>query len=62
MIEFQASLALKQTRACIMLVIGDRSLDAGAVSVWLRGKGNIGAKSKAEVVADTLAAIKERRA
>jgi threonyl-tRNA synthetase len=34
----------------------------GAVSVRLHGKGNIGAKPKAEVVADILAAIKERRA
>ena len=34
----------------------------GNVSVRLHGKGNIGAKPKAEVVADILAAIKERRA
>jgi threonyl-tRNA synthetase len=45
-----------------MLVIGGRDLDAGNVSVRLHGKGNIGAKPKAEVVADILAAIKERRA
>ena len=38
MIEFQASLAFKQTRAHTMLVIDDRSMDAGAVSnrpLWL---------------------------
>ena len=45
-----------------MLVIGGRDMDAGNVSVRLHGKGNIGAKPKGEVVADILAAIKERRA
>jgi threonyl-tRNA synthetase len=35
-------------------------MQAGAVSVGLHGKGNIGAKPKAEVVADILAAIRER--
>ena len=44
-----------------MLVIGGRDLDAGNVSVRLHGKGNVGAKPKGEVVADVLAAIKERR-
>jgi threonyl-tRNA synthetase len=45
-----------------MLVIGGRDLEAGNVSVRLHGKGNLGAKPKGEVVADILAAIKERRA
>jgi threonyl-tRNA synthetase len=45
-----------------MLVIGGRDVEAGAVSVRLHGQGNIGAKPKGEVVADILAAIKERRA
>ena len=45
-----------------MLVIGGRDMDAGNVSVRLHGKGNIGAKPRAEVVTDILAAIKERRA
>jgi threonyl-tRNA synthetase len=45
-----------------MLVIGGRDVEAGAVSVRLHGKGNVGAKPKGEVVADILAAIKERRA
>ena len=44
-----------------MLVIGGRDMDAGNVSVRLHGKGNIGAKPKAEVIADILASIKERR-
>jgi threonyl-tRNA synthetase len=45
-----------------MLVIGGRDLEAGNVSVRLHGKGNVGAKPKAEAIADILAAIKERRA
>jgi threonyl-tRNA synthetase len=45
-----------------MLVIGGRDMEAGAVSVRLHGKGNVGAKPKGEVMADILAAIKERRA
>jgi threonyl-tRNA synthetase len=44
-----------------MLVIGGRDMEAGAVSVRLHGKGNVGAKPKAEVVADIVAAIRERR-
>ena len=44
-----------------MLVIGGRDMEAGNVSVRLHGKGNVGAKPKAEAVADILAAIKERR-
>ncbi len=45
-----------------MLVIGGRDLDAGAVSIRLHGKRNIGAKPEGEVVMDILAEIKERRA
>jgi threonyl-tRNA synthetase len=45
-----------------MLVIGPRDLEAGNVSVRIHGKGNLGAKPRAEVVTEILAAIKERRA
>jgi threonyl-tRNA synthetase len=45
-----------------MLVIGNRDMEAGAVSLRIHGKGNQGAKPKDEVVADILLAIKERRA
>ena len=50
--------------ACVrtMLVIGGRDMEAGAVSVRLHHGGQQGAKPKAEVVADILASIKERRA
>ncbi len=45
-----------------MLVISGRDVEAGNVSVCLHGKGNVGAKAKGEVVAEILAAIKQRRA
>ena len=51
----------EQLRVHTMLVIGGRDMDAGAVSVRLHGKGPQGAKAKAEVVAEILAAIRERR-
>lgn len=44
-----------------MLVIGPRDLEAGNVSVRVHGKGNQGAKPKAEAVAEILSAIRERR-
>ena len=37
-------------------------MEAGAVSVRLRGKGNLGAKPKHEVIAEILSAIKKRQA
>ena len=52
----------EQLRVHTMLVIGGRDLEAGAVSVRLRGESPQGAKPKAEVVAEILAGIKERRA
>jgi len=52
----------EQTKVHTMLVIGPRDMEAGNISVRLHGKGNVGAKPRAEVVADILAAIKERRA
>ena len=44
-----------------MLVIGNRDLEVGNLSVRVHGKGNLGAKPRAEVMADLLASIKERR-
>jgi len=52
----------EQARVHTMLVVGPRDLAANAVSVRVHGKGSLGAKPKAEVVADILAAIRERRA
>ncbi|MDQ6630887.1 MAG: hypothetical protein M3Y82_03915 [Verrucomicrobiota bacterium] len=51
----------ESARVHTMLVIGGRDVEAGNVSVRLHGKGNVGAKAKGEVVAEILAAIKERR-
>ena len=45
-----------------MLVLGNRDLEAGNVSIRLHGKGNVGAKKRDEAIADILAAIKDRRA
>ena len=52
----------EQLRVHTMLVIGGRDMEAGQVSVRLHHGGPQGAKPKAEVVADILASIKERRA
>ena len=52
----------EEAKVHTMLVIGPRDMQAGNVSVRVHGKGNLGAKPKAEVVADILAAIKDRRA
>ena len=60
---FKAKIAnAEQLRVHTMLVIGGRDLEAGAVSVRLHHGGPQGAKPKAEVIADILAGIKERRA
>ncbi len=52
----------EQRKVHTMLVIGNRDLEAGNLSVRLHGKGNLGAKPRNEVVTDILTAIKERRA
>ena len=51
----------EQLRIHTMLVIGGRDMESGAVSVRLHHGGPQGAKPKAEVVADILTSIKERR-
>jgi threonyl-tRNA synthetase len=45
-----------------MLVMGNRDLEANAVSVRVHGKGNLGAKPRAEVVASILESIRNRAA
>jgi len=52
----------EQAKVHTMLVVGPRDMAANAVSVRVHGQGSLGAKPKAEVVADVLAAIRERRA
>ena len=51
----------EQSKVHTMLVIGGRDLDAGNVSVRLHGKGNLGAKPKADVMAGILDAIRNRK-
>ena len=51
----------EKSKVHTMLVIGGRDMEAGAVSVRLHHGGPQGAKPKAEVVADILASIRERR-
>ena len=52
----------EQLRVHTMLIIGGKDMEAGNVSVRLHSKGPQGAKPTAEVVANIVAAIKERRA
>jgi len=51
----------ESARVHTMLVIGPRDVQAGHVSVRLHSQGHLGAKAKAEVVTDILAAVRERR-
>jgi threonyl-tRNA synthetase len=51
----------EEARIHTMLVIGPRDVEAGAVSVRLHHGGPQGAKPKAEVIAEILANIKERK-
>jgi threonyl-tRNA synthetase len=51
----------EQQKVHTMLVIGKRDLEAGAVSVRLHGKGNVGAKPKTAAVAEILESISARR-
>jgi len=52
----------ERARVHTMFVVGGRDRDAGAVSVRVHGKGNLGARPRAEAIADVLASIRERRA
>src|SRR5881275_3297085 len=51
----------EQMKIHTMFVIGKRDMDADAVSVRVHGKGNLGAKQRAEAIAEILLSIKERR-
>jgi threonyl-tRNA synthetase len=51
----------EQIKVHTMFVIGKRDMDADAVSVRVHGKGNLGAKPRAEAMAEILLSIKERR-
>jgi threonyl-tRNA synthetase len=51
----------EQMKVHTMFVIGKRDMEADAVSVRVHGKGNLGAKPRAEAIAEILQSIKERR-
>ena len=51
----------EQMKVHTMLVIGKRDMEANAVSVRVHGKGNLGAKPRAEGISEILLSIKERR-
>ncbi|HXY60000.1 MAG TPA: threonine--tRNA ligase [Chthoniobacterales bacterium] len=52
----------EQLKVHTMFVIGKRDMEASAISVRVHGKGNLGAKPRADVIADILQSIRERRA
>jgi threonyl-tRNA synthetase len=52
----------EQARVHTMLVIGQREQEAGSVAVRIHGKGSLGAKPRAEVLATIRESIRERRA
>jgi threonyl-tRNA synthetase len=51
----------EQMKVHTMFVIGKRDMNADAISVRVHGKGNLGAKPRAEAIAEILEAIRERR-
>jgi threonyl-tRNA synthetase len=51
----------EQMKVHTMFVIGKRDMEADAVSVRVHGKGNLGAKPRAEAIEEILLSIKERR-
>jgi len=52
----------EKSKVHTMLVIGARDLDAGNVSLRVHGKGNLGAKPRAEAIAEIITSIRERQA
>ena len=52
----------EEARVHRILVVGPREQDANTVAVRIHGKGQQGVKPRAEVVAEILAVIRERRA
>ena len=51
----------EQIKVHTMLDIGKRDLEANAISARVHGKGNLGAKPRAEAIAELLESIKDRR-
>jgi threonyl-tRNA synthetase len=53
--------AAEEMKVHTMLVVGNRDMEASAVSVRVHGQGNLGAKPRTEAIADIVSAIRERR-
>jgi threonyl-tRNA synthetase len=51
----------EQSKVHTMLVVGQRDMDANAVSIRIHGKGNQGAKPRAETIAAIIKSIAERQ-
>jgi threonyl-tRNA synthetase len=51
----------EQMKVHTMFVIGKRDMESNAVSVRVHGKGNLGARPRAEAIAEILQSIRERR-
>jgi threonyl-tRNA synthetase len=51
----------EQMKVHTMFVIGKRDMEADVISVRVHGKGNLGAKPRAEVIAELLVSITKRR-
>ena len=51
----------EEAKVHTMLVLGKRDLEAGTLSVRIHGRGNLGAQPRAEVIAEIVASIRERR-
>ena len=54
-------LRAEEARVHTMLIVGQKEQEVSAVAVRVHGKGNVGVKPRAEVVAELLQSIKERR-
>jgi len=54
-------LRAEEMKVHTMFVIGKRDMEAGAVSVRVHGKGNLGAKPRADAIGEMFQSIKERR-
>ena len=52
----------EQMKVYTVFVIGNRDMEANAVSVRVHGKGNLGPKPRADAIAEILQSIRERRA
>jgi threonyl-tRNA synthetase len=51
----------EQMKVHTMLVIGNRDMEANAVSLRVHGQGNLGARPRNEVIAELLTSIRGRR-